>query len=130
MIDLVARAGCVAVVGGICALALRRYVPELSLVLGLVTAGVLAVMALGAVDEVRQGLNDLAEYAGLDTELTGPVLKVTVISILTKLMSQICRDAGEGTLALGCELTGTFAALAVTMPLLRRVLGLIGGLMA
>ena len=34
MIELVFRAGCAAAVGSICALALRRYVPELALVLG------------------------------------------------------------------------------------------------
>ena len=130
MIALVAKAGCVAVVGGICALTLRRYVPELSLVLGLVTAGAVIVMMLGAVTQVGQAVETLVSYAALEEELTGPVIKVTVIAILSRLMSQICRDAGEGTIALCCEAAGTFGALAATVPLLGRVLELIGGLMA
>ena len=130
MMDLVLRAGCAAVAGSLCALALRRYVPELSLVLGVVTGGVVLVLMLSALTQVRQGLEQLTGYAGLDDTLVSPVYKVVVIAILSRLTSQICRDAGEGTVALCCELAGTFAALCAILPLLRRVLELIGGLMA
>lgn len=130
MMDLVLRAGCAAVAGSLCALALRRYVPELSLVLGVVTGGVVLVLMLSAFTQVRQGLEQLTGYAGLDDTLVSPVYKVVVIAILSRLTSQICRDAGEGTVALCCELAGTFAALCAILPLLRRVLELIGGLMA
>lgn len=129
MIGLVAKAGCVAVVGSVCALALRRYVPELSLVLGIVTAGVVILLMLGALNQVREGIDTLAGYAALDETLTGPVYKVVAIAILTRLMSQISRDAGEGTVAVCCELAGTFGALAAIVPLLRRVLELIAGLL-
>ena len=130
MIELVFRAGCAAAVGSICALALRRYVPELALVLGVVTAGVVLVMMLGTFSQVQAGLEQLTGYAGLDEELTGPVYKVVVVAILSRLTSQVCRDAGECTVALCCELAGTFAALCAIVPLLRRVLELIGGLIA
>lgn len=129
MMELIFRAGCTAAVGSVCALALRRYVPELSLVLGVVTAGVVLILMLGVFDQVREGLEQLIGYAGLDDSLTGPVCKVVVIAILSQLTSQICRDAGEGTVALCCELAGTFAALYALMPLLRRVLELLGGLL-
>lgn len=130
MMELMLRAGCTAVAGSLCALALRRYVPELSLVLGVVTGGVVLVLLLSAFSQVREGLELLTGYAGLDDTLVGPVYKVVVIAILSRLTSQICRDAGEGTVALCCELAGTFAALCAILPLLRRVLELIGGLMA
>ena len=129
MTELVLRAGCAAVAGSLCALALRRYVPELSLVLGIVTGGVVLVLMLTAFAQVREGLELLTGYAGLDDTLVEPVYKVVVIAILSRLTSQICRDAGEGTVALCCELAGTFAALCAILPLLRRVLELIGGLM-
>lgn len=130
MMELMLRAGCTAVAGSLCALALRRYVPELSLVLGVVTGGVVLVLMLSAFSQVREGLELLTGYAGLDDTLVEPVYKVVVIAILSRLTSQICRDAGEGTVALCCELAGTFAALCAILPLLRRVLELIGGLMA
>lgn len=129
MIALVLRAGCVAVTGSICALTLRRYVPELALVLGLVTAGAVVVLLLSAAVEARDGLNELADLAGLDSSLTTPVFKVTAIAIITRLSSQICRDAGEGTVAVCCELAGTAGALTAVIPLIRKVLDLLGGLL-
>lgn len=124
--ELMAKAVGAAVVGSLCALALRRYVPELSLALGIVTAGVVLLLAAGAIAQVREGFTWLAEQAGLSSELTTPVVKVLLIAILSRLTGQVCRDAGEGSVALCCELAGTFAALCATLPLLRRVLELIG----
>ena len=46
--ELMAKAAGAAVVGSLCALALRRYVPELALVLGIVTAGTVLLLAAGA----------------------------------------------------------------------------------
>lgn len=130
MMELVFRAGCAAAVGSVCALALRRYVPELALVLGVATAGMVLLMMLETVVQVQQWLEELTGLAGLDGELTGPVYRVVMIAILSRLTAQISRDAGEGTIALCCEIAGTFAALWAIVPLLRRVMELIGGLVA
>ncbi len=123
MIELVFRAGCAAAVGSICALALRRYVPELALVLGVVTAGVVLVMMLGTFSQVQAGLEQLTGYAGLDEELTGPVYKVVVVAILSRLTSQVCRDAGENGIASKVEMAGKififYAALPVFTSLIR-----------
>ena len=129
MMDLVIKAGFVAVGGGMCALAIRRYVPELSLVLSLATGGAVMIVMLSGIAQASEGLQALLRIASLDEELTQPVVKVTAIAIISRLMSQICRDAGEGTIALCCELAGTIGALAVTLPLMGKVVDLIGGLM-
>lgn len=130
MIETVVKIGCLAIAGALCALTLRRYVPEFSLVLAVVTAGVIAILIVGAVEHVRDAANTLISFAQLEEALISPVVKVTFIAILSRLISQICRDAGEGTIALCCEVAATFGALGVTVPLMRRVLELIGGLLA
>lgn len=127
--ELAVKLGCVAVAGCLCALTVRRYVPELALTLSLVTASVLIVLILGSVVSVQEGFLWLAEQSGLDSALTSPVYKVTLIAIFSRLTSQICRDAGEGTVAVCCELAGTFAALGATLPLLRQVVELLKELM-
>ncbi len=103
--------------------------PELALVLGLVTAGAVIVLLLGAAAQAWESLASLMDYAGLDSDLVEPVVKVTGIAIVTRLASQVSRDAGEGTVAVCCELAGTFAALAAVSPLLEQVLVLIAGLL-
>ncbi len=128
--DLMVKAVAVAFLGSLFCLALRRYVPELSLLLGIVTGASVLLLLVGAWEQVYMGLDMLMSYTGLDASLTAPVVKVTVIAVLTRLASQICRDAGEGTVAVCCELAGTVGALAAVMPLLERILELIVGLVA
>lgn len=130
MIPLVWKAGSIAVVGAVSALVLRRHVPELALVLGLVSGIVVLLTLTGVISDLTAGIRRLEDAAGIEQALVSPVYRVMVIAILTKLISQICRDAGEGTIALCCELAGTFAALAATLPLLERVLSLLTGLLA
>lgn len=129
MISLVWKAGSVAVIGAVGALVLRRHVPELALVLGVVSGIVVLLTLTGVASDLAEGLRRLEDAAGMEEALVAPVYRVMVIAILTKLISQICRDAGEGTVALCCELAGTFAALAATLPLLERVLALLAGLL-
>lgn len=130
MIETVVKTGCLAIAGALCALTLRKYVPELSLVLAVVTAGAVAMMIMGAAEQVRDAAATLISFGQLDENLISPVVKVTLIAILSRVIGQICRDAGEGTIALCCEVAATCAALGVTVPLMRRVLELIGGLLA
>ena len=49
-----------------------------------------------------------------------------ILANTSRLAGQVCRDAGEGSAALCCELAGTFTALCAVLPLLRQVLSLIG----
>ncbi len=128
--ELVLKAAAVAFIGSLFCLVLRKYVPEVALLLGIVTGGSVLLIMVGTWEQVQMGLDMLMSYTGLDESLTTPILKVTVIAVLTKLTSQICRDAGEGTVAVCCELAGTLGALAAAMPLLERIMDLIAGLIA
>ena len=127
---MVWRVGAVCAVGALCALTLRRYVPELALLLAVTAAGAVLLLLSGTLFEVAETLRALEAQAGLGEELTGPVYRVLIIALLTRLTSQICRDAGEGTIAVCSEMAGAFCALVATLPLLRRVLELIGGLLS
>ena len=57
----------------------------------------------------------------MEDELWEPVVKTVLLSILTKLTAEFCRSAGEGGLASAMELSGGAAVLAVSLPLIRRV---------
>lgn len=130
MISLVWKAGSIAVVGAVSALVLRRHVPELALVMGMVSGVVVLLVLSGVISDLAEGIRRLETATGMERELVAPVYRVMVIAIFTRLISQVCRDAGEGTVALCCELAGSFAALAATLPLLERVLALLSGLLA
>ena len=57
-----------------------------------------------------------------------PVLKCLAIAIITKITSELCRDASQNTASAAIELLGTVCALSVAMPLIVSMLKTVGGL--
>ncbi|MCI2106961.1 MAG: stage III sporulation AC/AD family protein [Intestinimonas sp.] len=128
MVDVI-RLGAVAVTAALCALTVRKGVPEISMVLALAGGAVILTMSMDAFREVRSMLDTLEESAGLSPALVAPVIKTVGIAILVRLASELCRDAGEGGLAAFVETAGAAAALVVILPLLQSVLSAVTGLL-
>ena len=83
-------------------------------------------------DDLEEELDDAGDAAD-DSEgkfsKLGGTLKTVGIAIVTKIGSDLCRDAGESALAAALEFAGTVCALLTALPLLRAVLELIGELL-
>lgn len=119
----------VAVIGALCAMNLRRQVPELAVVLAMVTGVLLLTAAFGAMEQVKDFFAQLTQLAGLAPEVLMPMVKTVGIAILTRLTAELCRDAGEGGIAAFAEVAGGVAALCVALPLAQAVLAMISGLL-
>lgn len=117
------------VLGALCALTLRRQVPELARVLAIVTGLVLLGAAMELLREVRTFLEALAELAGLTPELLAPLAKTVAATIVTRVTAELCRDAGERGIAAFTELVGGAAAICATLPLVRAVMDMVAGLL-
>ncbi len=119
----------IAVAGTLCAITLRRQTPELSLVLAVVTAGLLLLRCASALRQLVGFLSSLADLAGLTDELLSPLVRTVGIAVLVRLAAQLCRDGGMSSAAVMLELGGVLAALAASVPLMQSVLGLLEGLL-
>ena len=51
------------------------------------------------------------------------------IAVLVRIVSALCRDAGQGALAVKLELAGTVASIAVCIPLVQQVFALIAAIL-
>lgn len=123
--ELILRCASLCVVGSILALLLKKNVPELSLLLGLSAGLCAAVLCARMVGEIGETLRVLALNSKLEPVMLAPVLKCLGIGLVTELAKELCKDAGEGTLAAFTELCGTLCALYATLPLLRSLLSVI-----
>lgn len=100
---------------------LRRHTPELALLLGLCAGLWMLWAAAGSLGAAVALMEELAALAGLSEVLLEPVLKTTLLSILTRVTAEICRAAGEGGVAAFVETAGTALALGAALPLVRAV---------
>lgn len=117
------------VAASVCAVVLRKQVPELAGVLALCACAMVLLFCAGALNIVTEFMDGLAEKGGMTKSIVTPVLKVTGISLVTKLSSDFCRDAKEGSLATMVETAGSVIALVTVLPLMSQVLELISDLL-
>ena len=118
-----------AVTAALCALVLRRQVPELALVLTLAAGTILLGQAMDCVAGVRGLTDSLARTAGLSIQVWKPVWKTVGIGVVAKLSSAVCRDAGEGGVAAYVETAGAALALFTALPLVELVFDALGALL-
>lgn len=116
------KVAAVGVAAALCAVVVRKNVRELGLALALAAGAIILAFALGAVGSVRAFMERLGDLAGLSPAVLEPVMKTVGIALVTRLASEVCRDAGEGGIASAVEITGVVLALFVALPLLEAVL--------
>ena len=125
---LIFKAAAAALIAGAIGLLIKRSNPELSLLLSSCTVALIMIAALG----FAEGLKDLADavrtITGSSETLITPVLKCVAIAIVTKISSELCKDASQAASAAAVELAGTVCALSVAMPLIMSMLKMIGGM--
>lgn len=117
------------VTAALCALILRKRVPELALALTLAAGVLLLGQSLPALASVRGLADRLAHAAGLSPDVWAPVWKTVGIGVVTKLASAVCRDAGEGSVAAFLETAGAALALLAALPLVEGVFDTLSSLL-
>lgn len=116
--ETVLQIAAVCLVGAVLAAVLRQRSPETALLLGLAVCAVVGALLRGLAD-VLDMLEDLAAAAGLPPELLAPLVKTLGIALVSRLGTEICRDAGQGAMAAVLETAGAFGAVLVSLPLVR-----------
>lgn len=118
-----------AVTAALCALTLRKYVPQLALVLTLAAGCLLLGQAMGAAEGVKGLSSALLRAAGLSSRVWKPVWKTVGIGVVARLGSAVCKDAGEGGVAAFLETAGAVLALFAALPLVETVFDTLEGLL-
>ena len=117
--EIVVKAAALGITGSLLALVIKKSNPEMSLLLALAVCIPVAFMGLGLMDELAEFARETARATNVDQAVMSPMLKCVGLGIVTKLASELCRDAGQSAVASSVELAGTAAALYVSLPLIR-----------
>lgn len=127
--ESVVKIAAVAIIAALCAVVIKKQVPEIGLVLGLLAGALILSFSMPALKSIKELMETLADAAGLSPAVLTPVVKTVGIAILTKLTAEVCRDAKEGGIAAFVETAGAAGALFVCLPLMDAVLSMIGELL-
>ena len=112
----------VAVAGTLLAVTLARHNGGYGLLTGIATGVLLLVMLLGESEELEISLREMAGRGKLSSEYLSRVVRILGLACLTEAGSRICRDGGQGNIALKVELCGRVMILCAMLPAVREVI--------
>ena len=94
-------------------------------------AGILLVLAVGALiflqllpqlSVILDSFRELAGKSNINSFYLGSILKVVGIAYIAEFSSQICRDIGQGALAMKVEMAGKVGIMMLAIPIIAAIL--------
>ncbi|MDO4270747.1 MAG: SpoIIIAC/SpoIIIAD family protein [Eubacteriales bacterium] len=107
------------------ALTLKKDAPVIAFLLTLMTGILILMQAFGQFGGTAQRIGAMLEQGGITDSLYLPVAKTVGVAVVVRIMSALCKDAGQSALAAKLEIAGAALALSMCLPLLEQVLGLV-----
>lgn len=115
-----------AILGTMICLVIKKQNPEISLALSLILVISILTAALSASSVFSQLLECANSILGSSSDMIKPLLKCLGVGFVSKLASDLCRDASQISLASAMELCGILSASAIAMPVVIKTLTMIG----
>ena len=119
--DQVWRVAALCLIGAVMAAVLKKKIPELALLLSLAVVAVVGLVLIRPVGSVFAVIDVLIRSANLPSDLFRPLIKTVAIAMVSRIGSDLCRDAGESAMASVLEISGSFGAIVVSLPLFEAV---------
>ena len=112
----------IGITGVFLALQIRSAKPELSVYLGIATSLLILLLAVDKLSVVLEGIRTIQEHLSIHAAYIQALLKIIGITYVAEFASDICKDAGYGTLAGQIGIFSKLSILAVSMPVLTALL--------
>ena len=118
-----------AVTAAFCAVALKKYAPETSVVIAVAASAALLVKILSGISPVITEINELVSVSGVSTGYVPVLMKTIGICFVCQFTADACRDAGQNSLASKTELAARVAVIIISFPLFRDILNTVSGIL-
>lgn len=115
--DLIVKVTAVCLLGALLAALLKKSNPELALLLAVAACVIVLAVVIKGLDEIFAFLDEIVTWGGLSADIFSPLWKTVGIALVTRVGTELCKDAGENAMASLVEMTGAFGAVLVAIPL-------------
>ena len=116
-------------IAALLALILKEYRPELAMQISLAAGTIIMLLVLNRIVTAVNVITETAVAAGINLVYLQTLLRVIGIAYLAEFGSQLCRDAGDGSIATRVELAAKVIILVMAVPviveIMKSVLGMI-----
>lgn len=123
--DVVIKLAAVALVAALCTLLIKSKNSEQAFLLGTASAVIICLAAMKFLGDIVDFVKELIALSNVSSAVFMPVIKCIGIAIVSKLVCELCKDAGQAGIASAVEYTGAVAAVYISLPLLETILDLL-----
>ncbi|MBC8590577.1 stage III sporulation protein AD [Wansuia hejianensis] len=104
---------------------LKEFRPEFAIYISLITGVIIFSMILPHLAYVVDVMENLSTKADLEIVYFSTIIKIIGMAYVVEFGSQICRDAGENSIAMKIELAGKVTIMVLAIPILLALMDLI-----
>ncbi|MBA1337011.1 MAG: Stage III sporulation protein AD [Firmicutes bacterium] len=112
-------------IAAVLAVLLKQHRPEIALQVSVVTGLIIIMLIMFKLASVLEALQGMAQRINVDTVYISTIFKIVGIAYIAEFGSQVCRDAGETSIASKIELAGKVIIMVLAVPILMALLDLI-----
>ena len=123
--ELLIKVAAIALVAALCTLLIKSKNSEQAFLLGIAAAVIICLTAMQFMGNIASFVKELIDLTDVSSAVFLPVIKCLGIAIITKLVCELCKDAGQGGIASAVEYMGAVAAVYTALPLLETTLNLL-----
>jgi len=120
----------IGIVATILAVILREQKPEIAVQVSIVTGLIIFVFVIAKLNSVVEVLKYFASKTNIDLLYFTTILKVIAIAYITEFGAQVCKDAGESSIASKIEFGGKVLIMIMAIPILAALMDIITKLIA
>jgi stage III sporulation protein AD len=115
----------IGIIATMLAVILRDEKPEIALQVSIITGLIIFVFVITKLDSVLAVLKYFASKTNIDLIYFTTILKVIAIAYITEFGAQVCKDAGEGSIASKIEFGGKVLIMILAIPILAALMDVI-----
>lgn len=120
----------IGLIATILAVTLREQKPEIAIQVSIVTGLIIFVFVITKLNSVVEVLKYFASKTNIDLLYFTTILKVIAIAYITEFGAQVCKDAGESSIASKIEFGGKVLIMIMAIPILAALMDIITKLIA
>lgn len=120
----------IGLIATILAVTLREQKPEIAIQISIVTGLIIFVFVITKLNSVVEVLKYFASKTNIDLLYFTTIIKVIAIAYITEFGAQVCKDAGESSIASKIEFGGKVLIMIMAIPILAALMDIITKLIA
>ncbi|MHB8063077.1 MAG: stage III sporulation protein AD [Ruminiclostridium sp.] len=120
---------CIGIIAVVLASILKAQRPEIALQVSIATGLLIFIIIVVKLSSVIDFLQTFSKRADIDSTYINILLKIVGIAYIAEFGAEVCKDAGESSVASKIELAGKVTIVILAVPIITSLLDLVVKLM-